>query len=495
MISRSLLLLPLTCGLFARGEIIVKNKGSLPCARLSTVQQSSQKNMNTIDTEKNKILLWNEGVEVDPLAMEQLRNLANHPFLHRHVAVMPDAHAGMGATIGSVFCADAAVIPSAVGVDIGCGMLLQETGKRIDDALLADLPRIKQDILKWIPVGFRHLKMMRSEFRVNSLYELDEKRAALAADPNYQPVSNPAELKDFAYLNYLDDGLLKKRIPAIIFEAQEEMLRRLSPELVKIMRKYPDISEGAHPASQVGSLGGGNHFIELCRNRRDELVILIHSGSRNFGNLVGTTFTKLANSLSDELRKEQKLAYIEAGTDYYKDYLSLMDFCVQMAALNRRTMVNVVQEILRHHCGDTSAQPWADCIHNYVELPRVEGGSCITRKGAIKVYDEVEQKPLIGIIPGAMGVKSYVVQGKAENPLSYNSASHGAGRAMSRNKARSSIALDEHLASMEGIVCNVSSANLDENKRSYKDIEQVMAAQAENVDIIDELRPLLNVKG
>ncbi|MFI3243863.1 MAG: RtcB family protein [Akkermansia sp.] len=447
--------------------------------------------MNIIDTEKNKILMWNEGVEVDAFAMEQLRNLANHPFLHRHVAVMPDAHAGMGATIGSVFCADSAVIPSAVGVDIGCGMMLQQTGKLIDEALLADLPRIKQDILKWIPVGFRHQKVLRKAYRVGTLTELQSRFEAQRADPEFDPQS----MEGIEYLNYIDPDSIKSRVPRLVLAAQDEMVSMLSDDLLAVLRRYPDLMNGPHPIHQVGSLGGGNHFIELCRNRADELVILIHSGSRNFGNVVGTLFTRLANAHSSDAIKEQKLAYLEAGSQYYDDYLVLMDFCVRMASLNRRTMVKIVQEVLRYHCGDGAALPFADCIHNYVDIPKVAGLPCVTRKGAIKVWDVDAAAPMVGIIPGAMGRKSYVVQGKGDNPLTYNSASHGAGRTMSRNKARQCIAVEDHIKSMEGIVCNAQASNVDENMKSYKDIELVMAAQAKNVDIIDELRPLLNVKG
>ncbi len=447
--------------------------------------------MNIIDTEKNKILMWNEGVEVDAFAMEQLRNLANHPFLHRHVAVMPDAHAGMGATIGSVFCADDAVIPSAVGVDIGCGMMLQQTGKLVDDALLADLPRIKQDILKWIPVGFKHQKPCRSEFNAPTLADLLSRRDALMSDPDFAW----SEFGRLDYLAYIDPDSIKSRVPRIVLAAQDEMMSILSDELVAVLRRYPDLMDGPHPIHQVGSLGGGNHFIELCRNRADELVILIHSGSRNFGNVVGSLFTRLANAHSPDAIKEQKLAYLEAGSQYYDDYLILMDFCVRMASLNRRTMVKIVQEVLRYHCGDGTTQPFADCIHNYVDIPKLAALPCVTRKGAIKVWDVDAAAPMVGIIPGAMGRKSYVVQGKGDHPLTYNSASHGAGRTMSRNKARQCIDVADHIKSMEGIVCNAQASNVDENMKSYKDIELVMAAQAENVDIIDELRPLLNVKG
>lgn len=447
--------------------------------------------MNIIDTEKNKILMWNEGVEVDAIAMEQLRNLANHPLMERPIAVMPDAHAGMGATIGSVFCMDRAVIPSAVGVDIGCGMMLQETGKRVDEALLADLPRIKTDILKWIPVGFKHQKMLRKLYRVSSLADLVHLRESDSFESDLE--SSSADV--LAYLHYIDPDSIKSRIPRIVLKAQDKMMAMLTDEVIGIIRRYPALMEGPHPAKQVGSLGGGNHFIELCRNQRDELVILIHSGSRNFGNLVGSDFTRLAHSLSPRLMQEQKLAYLEAGTSYYQDYLRLMDFCVKMASLNRRTMVNIVQAILHHHCGDTSAQPWVDCIHNYVDIPQDATLPCVTRKGAIKVYDDVKGAPMLGIIPGAMGRKSYVVRGRGDNPLSYNSASHGAGRSMSRNKARQSIDVQEHIQSMEGIVSNVAAGNVDENMKSYKDIELVMAAQAENIEVVDVLHPLLNVKG
>lgn len=260
--------------------------------------------MNIIDTEKNKILMWNEGVEVDAFAMEQLRNLANHPFLHRHVAVMPDAHAGMGATIGSVFCADSAVIPSAVGVDIGCGMMLQQTGKLIDEALLADLPRIKQDILKWIPVGFRHQKVLRKAYRVGTLTELQSRFEAQRADPEFDPQS----MEGIEYLNYIDPDSIKSRVPRLVLAAQDEMVSMLSDDLLAVLRRYPDLMNGPHPIHQVGSLGGGNHFIELCRNRADELVTAVNFEDLTAGltteidmSRVGDIFGVTFDSLDDVL--------------------------------------------------------------------------------------------------------------------------------------------------------------------------------------------------
>lgn len=394
------------------------------------------------------IKMWVDKVpHVEPQAMEQLNNIASMPFIYKHLAVMPDVHLGKGATVGSVIATDKAIIPAAVGVDIGCGMIAIKTTLRADQ-LPDNLARIRSDIEAAVPHGF------------NTLQGIQLRGAH-------------------------DDRVITTEIV--------DAWWRLRLRYLLIIDKHPDI-ETNDPMLQLGTLGGGNHFIELCLDLNDQVWVMLHSGSRGVGNRIGTYFIKKAQ---EDMRRwfinlpDRDLAYIPEGSPLFDDYVEAVDWAQSYAMMNRKMMMAAVLQVLRRHLPEFCENEEAiNCHHNYVSREAHFGRNVIiTRKGAVSA-----RKGQLGIIPGSMGAKSFIVRGLG-NPDSFHSCSHGAGRVMSRTKAKAEITLAEHVEATAGIECRKDADVIDESPRAYKNIEDVMASQEDLVEIIHTLRQVLCVKG
>lgn len=392
------------------------------------------------------IKMWTRGVPVDDKAREQLASAAKMPFIFKHVAAMPDVHVGIGATVGSVIPTKGAVIPAAVGVDIGCGMIAART------SLMAhDLP----DNLEGI------------------------RRAIELAVPHGRSVGRGGR----------DKGSWSNPPPAII-AAWANLVERFD----LICAKYPRFKNTNH-LMHLGTLGTGNHFIELCLDEAARVWVMLHSGSRGVGNAIGTYFIELAKQ---DMRKwhinlpDEDLAYFPEGTDHFNDYVEAVGWAQDFAALNRRMMMtNVIAALRREITKPFEAELEAvNCHHNYVTRENHFGENVlVTRKGAVRAAKDV-----LGIIPGSMGAKSFIVRGLG-NPESFHSCSHGAGRVMSRNEAKRRVSLDEHIRDTEGVECRKDAGVIDETPKAYKPIEAVMAAQADLVEIVHTLKQVVCVKG
>lgn len=398
---------------------------------------------------------WTEGVQVEDQALGQLRNVAKMPFIHHHVAVMPDVHWGMGATIGSVIPTVGAIIPAAVGVDIGCGMMAVKTGIRAAD-LPDNLLAIRSDIEAAVPHG-----------RTDN------------GGPN-----------DRGAWSDVPDGAASM----LSSEASGPSMRT---RLEAIVAKHPGISRAAErAANHVGTLGTGNHFIELCLDENQAVWVMLHSGSRGIGNKIGTYFIERAKK--DMQRwfinlPDADLAYIPEGSTLFDDYVEALHWAQEFAKANRDVMMRSVLAVLDLHfpgkLGDVD-EVAVNCHHNYVAKEQHFGKNVwLTRKGAVRAREGD-----MGIIPGSMGARSYIVRGKG-NVDSFCSCSHGAGRAMSRGEAVRRISLAEHEAATDGVECKKDASVLDESPAAYKPIEAVMAAQADLVEIVYELKQVLCVKG
>ena len=382
---------------------------------------------------------WTEGVAFEDQAFAQVLNVTSLPFIHKHVAVMPDVHWGIGATVGSVIPTKGAIIPAAVGVDIGCGMVAARTTLTAND-LPESLSGIRAEIEDAVPVG-------QGEHKV-SPYKDTYRKSGLA-------------------------GLLDKH-----------------PKLATMTRG--NIWDKA--VRQTGSLGGGNHFIEVCLDTEDRVWVMLHSGSRGVGNLIGRYFIEIAK---EDMRthhinlRDVNLAYVSEGTQHFDDYVEAVAWAQDYAANNRDVMMKLVIEALRKHLPDFKIEDAAiNCHHNYVQQENHFGANVwVTRKGAVSA-----REGQLGIIPGSMGERSFIVRGKG-NPESFCSCSHGAGRVMSRGKAKEAISLDDHAEATRGVECRKDVGVLDESPAAYKDIDAVMAAQDDLVEIVHTLKQVLCVKG
>lgn len=392
------------------------------------------------------IKMWTRGVPVEDEAREQLKRAAQMPFIFKHVAAMPDVHVGIGATVGSVIPTKGAVIPAAVGVDIGCGMMAARTSLMAHD-LPDSLDGIRSAIEQAVPHG-------RSVGR-----------------------------------GQRDHGSWGSPPPAIV-----EAWAALAVRFDAICAKFPRL-KNTNNLVHLGTLGTGNHFIELCLDQEARVWIMLHSGSRGVGNAIGTFFIELAKQ---DMRKwhinlpDQDLAYFPEGTDHFDDYVEAVGWAQDFAALNRRMMMTNVIAALRSRI----AKPFeaemeaVNCHHNYVTREHHFGENVlVTRKGAVRAA-----KGVLGIIPGSMGAKSFIVRGLG-NPESFESCSHGAGRVMSRTQAKKLVSLDEHIADTAGVECRKDAGVIDETPRAYKPIEAVMAAQADLVEIVHTLKQVVCVKG
>lgn len=379
--------------------------------------------------------------EVEEGALAQLRNIARLPIVFHHVAAMPDVHQGIGATVGSVIATREAIIPAAVGVDIGCGMVAARLS--LNAAALEErvLRRIYDQITRDVPVGFE---------------QHAEGRALRDAS---HPFAAP--------------------------------LRR-------ILDKHPGVGKKVGRNSdwvrQLGTLGGGNHFIELCLDEADRLWIMLHSGSRGIGNAIGTYFIDLARRDMERLDArlpDRDLAYLSEGTRHFDDYVEAVHWAQEYARQNRQCMLDLILAGLARHLPPFAVTAEVvNCHHNYVAREKHYGSlAWITRKGAIHAGAGE-----FGIIPGSMGARSYIVRGKG-NPESFQSCAHGAGRRMSRTAAQKRFTATDLARQTEGVVCRKDKGVVDEIPGAYKDIDQVMANQSDLVDIVHTLKQIVCVKG
>jgi len=399
-----------------------------------------------IESDGALIKAWTKGVPIEASAMEQLRNVARLPFIHRHLAVMPDVHWGMGATVGSVIPTVGAIIPAAVGVDIGCGMMAVKTSIRAEH-LPDSLAALRSAIEAAVPHG-----------RTDNGGRND--KGAHAAEP-----------------------------PALAAERWGD----LAAGYDAVVAKHPKAAH-ARGLGHLGTLGTGNHFIELCLDEADDVWVMLHSGSRGVGNRFGTYFVELAKK--DMARwfinlPDKDLAYLPEGSEGFGDYVAAVSWAQKYAMANREAMMDAVLTVLREHFPDLVTTELAvNCHHNYVSRERHFGKDVfVTRKGAVRAGDGE-----LGIIPGSMGARSFIVRGKG-NADSFCTCSHGAGRAMSRTEAKRRFTVEDHVRATEGVECRKDAEVIDETPMAYKDIDAVMAAQADLVDIVHTLRQVVCVKG
>jgi len=380
------------------------------------------------------VKMWT--TEFDDKAREQIENLASLPFVHHHIALMPDCHGGMGMPIGGVLPTKDVVIPNAVGVDIGCGMCAVKTNiraRRLTEKILRKV--IMKGIRERIPLGMDHHKEMQDEKYLPTSFDLEK---LPVVETNYKSIHH-----------------------------------------------------------QVGTLGGGNHFIELQRDDEGWLWIMIHSGSRNLGKQVGDFYNKKAKWLNElyysKVESELMLPFLPLKTHEFNDYWGEMNYCIAFAKCNRQLMMERIKEVIVDALPLAEFEPTIDIAHNYAAFENHFGANCIVhRKGAVRA-----RAGEIGIIPGSQGTSSYIVEGLG-NPDSFMSSSHGAGRLMSRTQAIKTLSLEDEIKKMEskGIVHSIrSQRDLDEAASAYKDIDQVIALETDLVKVITKLEPLAVIKG
>ena len=392
------------------------------------------------------IKMWTQGVPVEDEAMKQLQNVARLPIVFRHVAAMPDVHYGIGATVGSVIPTYRAIIPAAVGVDIGCGMIACKTTLTASD-LPDNLGPLRAAIEKAVPHGLTPKKFGRDKGSWET--PPDEADTAWAA---------------------------------------------LADEFEQICEKYPRL-RNTNNYRHMGTLGTGNHFIEICLDEAQTVWIMLHSGSRGVGNAMGTHFIELAKKdaeRNDVHLPDQNLAYFEEGSQYFGDYVQGVGWAQRFARANREVMMTRVIAAMRRVISkpfETHLEA-VNCHHNYVQKETHFGEEVfVTRKGAVSA-----KAGELGIIPGSMGVKSYIVRGKG-NPDSFMSCSHGAGRTMSRTKAKKLFTVDDQIKATEGVECRKDADVIDEIPMAYKDIDAVMEAQKDLVEVVYTLKQVVCVKG
>ena len=396
--------------------------------------------------EIENVKMWIGSMEVEQAALVQIMNISQLPILAGHMAIMPDVHMGKGATVGSVIPTRSAIIPAAVGVDIGCGMVAAMTNLKAED-LPDSLFALRNQIERDVPVGFNeHAKGIPS-------------------------VSGPYADVLRKNLNKTMDSFEHLALRAKLGRADEKKIGR-----------------------QVGTLGGGNHFIEICLDVNGSVWVMLHSGSRGIGNQIGTVAVELAKEQAAKRGyglPDQDLAWLEEGTPEFDAYIEAMHWAQDYARFNRDTMMNLVLAGLRHRI--PKMQVVGEVInshHNFTSWEEHNGtGMWITRKGAVSA-----KEGQLGIIPGSMGAKSFIVKGKG-NHDAYCSCSHGAGRKMSRNQAKKLFTSLDLAEQTDGIECRKDDAVIDEIPGAYKDIDEVMAAQADLVDVVTTLKQILCVKG
>lgn len=392
------------------------------------------------------IKAWTQGVPVDEKAWDQLRNTARLPFVHKHVAAMPDVHWGFGATVGSVIPTSGAIVPAAVGVDIGCGMMAVRTSLGASD-LPDDLSGLRNEIERSVPHG-------RTAGRGRDKGSWENPPASVVSD-----------------------------------------WRSLQGGLDAIVSRAPKLRRPANRAIRhLGTLGTGNHFIEICLDEDDAVWVMLHSGSRGIGNAIGRYYIELAK---DDMRRffinlpDRDLAYLVEGTEHFEDYVGAVSWAQEFARMNREAMMARVLRALREAVRPFEQTASAvNCHHNYVERENHFGKNVwVTRKGAVRARNGD-----LGIIPGSMGARSYIVAGKG-NAESFHSCSHGAGRVMSRGEAKRTFTLKNHRDATAGVECRKDEGVIDETPGAYKDIDAVMQAQTSLVDVVHTLKQVVCVKG
>ncbi|KTC74397.1 replication factor C subunit (activator I) [Legionella birminghamensis] len=400
-------------------------------------------NYNLIETSGVPIKAWTRGVAFEKEAQEQLERLARLPFIYRWISVMPDVHCGKGSTIGTVLPTLKAVIPAAVGVDIGCGMMACKT-----DLCATDLPD--------------NLQLLRSEIEQSIPH-------------GSQPGKTIGQWKSISSL------ISAHWLP-------------LENRFKQLCERHPRI-KNSNNINQLGTLGGGNHFIEICLDEEQNVWLMLHSGSRGVGNVIGTYFIELAKQDMQRLGvylPDSDMAYLSEGSRYFDDYLMAVYWAQDFARANRELMMTaLITSLSRVLNRPVKTNLFAvNCHHNYVQIEEHFNRKVyLTRKGTVSA-----KKGEYGIIPGSMGAKSFIVRGLG-NPDSFHSCSHGAGRLMSRTKAKKSISLSEHRQSLVDVECRKNESTLDETPSAYKNIEKVMEAQNDLVEIIFTLKQILCVKG
>ncbi len=396
-------------------------------------------------TKFEKLRIWAPENEIEPQALAQLKNTASLPWVFHHVAAMPDVHWGMGATVGSVIAMKDAVSPAAVGVDIGCGMAavrMDLTASDLPDSL-ADL---RHEIERSIPVGFN-------------------------------------------WHNDVDEAMMNRH--RSLWDSYEDLA--------------PSARGGARfrrATQQMGTLGGGNHFIELCIDEDGAVWFMVHSGSRGVGNKLAPYHISIAKSLAhNDGLPDPDLSVFLAGTPEMAAYRNDLYWAQEYALQNRQEMIRTLSGVMLRAfpqlsmAGDESTDHLAFdkpvlCHHNYVARENhFAANVLVTRKGAVRA-----RKGDLGIIPGSMGARSFIVKGKG-NKDSFNSCSHGAGRVMSRGAAKKAFTLEDHAAATATVECRKDVGVLDETPGAYKDIQAVMDAQSDLIEVLHELRQVICVKG
>ncbi len=388
------------------------------------------------DEGSRPIKIWTD--EVEASALTQLKNLSRLPFINSNgVACMPDVHAGIGSTVGTVIATEKAVIPAAVGVDIGCGMNAVRLSLKASD-LPDNLKPLRDEIERRVPLG------------VGGAHDHSTSVGEITTDL-FRTVILPLYKGDYDKFH-------------------------------------------AKAASQMGSLGSGNHFIEMCIDENQDVWIMLHSGSRGIGNMIGTHYIAKAKRQMEQFfitLPDDNLAYFPEDTEDFDDYMAAVGWAQNYALENRRRMMIQVIEAMRSMMPEfTITQEAINCHHNYVEKEHHFGRNMwVTRKGAIRARDGD-----LGIIPGSMGQRSYIVRGKGD-VQSYCSCSHGAGRVMSRAEAKRRFSLSDLIAQTQGVECRKDEGVIDEIPASYKDIDQVMANQTDLVEVMHTLKQVLCIKG
>jgi tRNA-splicing ligase RtcB len=418
---------------------------------------AGKKNMQIINDpgQRFPIKAWIDGVEIEDEARKQLVNIANMPFIFKHVAVMPDVHLGKGATIGSVIATKGAVLPSAVGVDLGCGMLAVRTTLTAS-YLPDDLAPLRSEIEKRIPHG------------------------------------------------RTDNGGANDRgawhdVPLVVQEGFEATGNRI----MSLASRNPGITGKGGVASlleraqrQLGTQGTGNHFCEICLDESGSIWVMLHSGSRGIGNILASYYIEKAKEQAakycyEAYLPDKELAWLAEGTPIFDEYVEAILIAQDYALANRLLMMQAAKDALAtlglsFECPEEAV----NCHHNYLSRENHFGQNVlVTRKGAVRAREGD-----LGIIPGSMGAKSFIVRGKG-NRDSFMSCSHGAGRRMSRGEAKRRFTVEDHIAATEGVECRKDAGVIDETPGAYKDIDRVIAAQSDLIEVVHSLKAVLCVKG
>ncbi|MFW2013124.1 RtcB family protein [Acinetobacter bereziniae] len=410
-------------------------------------QASNERAYNIIQDKKGvPIKMWTKGVPVDEKSKEQLLKTAQMPFIYKWMAVMPDVHVGIGATIGSVIPTKGAIIPAAVGVDIGCGMMAARTSLTASD-LPDNLHALRTELERLIPHGMTKGRGRRDRGSWDTpTARVDQAWAELVADFEY------------------------------------------------ICMKHPRL-KNTNNHKQLGTLGTGNHFVEICLDEHQQVWIMLHSGSRGVGNAIGNHFIELARK---DMQKhfinlpDKDLAYLVEGTEHFDDYWFAVGWAQRFAMKNRELMMEAAVQALRIIINKpfNAKVEAVNCHHNYVDKEEHFGQEVlVTRKGAVRA-----RLGEYGIIPGSMGAKSFIVKGKG-NQESFCSCSHGAGRVHSRTAAKKLFTVEDQIEQTQGVECRKDAAVIDEIPSAYKPIEDVMKAQSDLVEVVYTLSQVVCVKG